>query len=96
MSNQMETIFNYNPTYKELKAIRFDSLSLCLKFGIDIKEELTPITYKKVISKENAYYDLACLFEFRENKDIANQYWSKLPEVYKTNGLGNDNLLIST
>jgi hypothetical protein len=92
----METIFNHNPTLKELNDIRFDSLSLCLKFGIDIKEELTPIIYRKVISQENAYYDLACLFEFRENKDIANKYWEKLPETYKTNGLGYDNSVIST
>ena len=92
----METIFNYSPTSQELINIRFDSLSLCLKFGIDIKEELTPIIYKKVISQQNAYYDLACLFEFRENKDLANQYWSKLPQAYKINGLGYDNSLIST
>ncbi len=91
----METIFNYGPTLKELKDIRFDSLSLCLKFGIDIKEELTPIIYKKVISQENAYYDLACLFEFRENKDIANQYWGKLPPSTKINGLGYDNSVIT-
>lgn len=64
----MESIFNYNPTLEELKDIRFDSLSLCFKFGIDIEEELTPAIYKKQISQENAYYDLACLFEFRENK----------------------------
>lgn len=89
----METIFNYNPTPKELNDIRFDSLSLCLKFGIDIKEELTPAIYKNLISQENAYYDLACLFEFRGNKDKANQYWRKLPETHKTNGLGFDNYI---
>lgn len=92
----METIFNYSPTPKELSDIRFDSLSLCLKFGIDIKEELTPAIYEKLISQENAYYDLACLFEFRENKNKANQYWDKLPEPHKTKGLGYDNLETST
>lgn len=86
----LETIFNYNPTSQELSDIRFDSLSLCLKFGIDIKEELTPAIYKKLISQENAYYDLACLFEFRKNKNKANQYWGKLPKTHKTNGLGFD------
>jgi len=91
----METIFNYNPTLQELSDIRFDSLSLCLKFGINIKEELTPAIYKKLISQENAYYDLACLFEFRNNKEKANQYWRKLPEAHKTKGLGYDNLEIS-
>ncbi|MFV8335202.1 hypothetical protein ACNQF7_03835 [Flavobacterium sp. RSP29] len=91
----METIFNHNPTPKELNDIRFDSLSLCLKFGIDIKEELTPAIYTKLISQENAYYDLACLFEFRVNKNKANQYWSKLPETHRIKGLGCDNLEIT-
>jgi hypothetical protein len=70
----VETIFNHNPTVQELNNIRFDSLSLCLKFGIEIKDELTPAIYKKLISQENAYYDLACLFEFRKDKNKANQY----------------------
>jgi hypothetical protein len=51
----VETIFNHNPTVQELNNIRFDSLSLCLKFGIEIKDELTPAIYKKLISQENAY-----------------------------------------
>ncbi|REG93010.1 hypothetical protein [Flavobacterium aquicola] len=89
----METIFNYNPSLQELSDIRFDSLSLCLKFAIDIEEELTPAIYKKLISQENAYYDLACLFEFRGDEDKANEYWSKLPENHKTNGLGLDNYI---
>lgn len=87
----METIFNYSPTSQELINIRFDSLSLCLKFGIEIREELTPAMYKKLISQENAYYDLACLFEFRQDKEKANKYWKKLPEINRINGLGFDN-----
>ena len=87
----METIFNHNPTPRELSDIRFDSLSLCLKFGIDIKEELTPAIYKKLISQESAYYDLACLFEFRQDKEKANKYWKKLPKINRINGLGFDN-----
>jgi hypothetical protein len=83
-----ENYINYYPTPKELNDIRFDTLSLCLKFGIDIKDELTPAIYKKLISQENAYYDLACLFEFRKNK--ANQYWEKLSKTHKTKGLGFD------
>lgn len=91
----METIFNHNSTIKELNDVRFDSLSLCLKFGIDIKEQLTPVIYKNLVSRENSNYDLACLFEFKENKEKANQYWSKLPEAHKTKDLGYDNLGIS-
>lgn len=95
MSNKivnMETIFNYNPTQKELNEIRFDSLSLCLKFGVDISEKLTPRLYIKLITQQNAYYDLACLFEFRNNLLKANEYWDKLPKGYKLNGLGFDNI----
>lgn len=90
----METIFNYDPTPQELIGIRFDSLSLCLKFGIDIKDELTPTIYINLVSQENAYYDLACLFESRKNKKKADFYWSKLPETYKTVGLGFDNEIL--
>jgi hypothetical protein len=89
----METIFDYNPTTQELNDIRFDALSLCLKFGIEIKDELTPAIYKKMISQKNAYYDLAVLFEFRKNDNKANQYWEKLPKTYKINGLGFDNYI---
>lgn len=90
----METIFDYNPTTQELNDIRFDALSLCLKFGIELKEELTPETYKNLISQENAYYDLAVLFEFRENQVKANEYWQKLPKEVNEYGLGFDNLEI--
>lgn len=79
----METIFNYNPTSPELSGIRFAALSLCLKFDIETKEELTPALYKKLISQKNAYYDLACLFEFRNEPTRANLYWNKLPKDYK-------------
>lgn len=85
----METIFDYNPTSQELIDIRFDALSLCLKFGIETTETLTPELYKKLVSQDNAYYDLACLFEFREDQKKADEYWSKLPEGFKS-GLGFD------
>lgn len=87
----LETIFDYNPTENELINIRFDSLSLCLKFGIDIAEQLTPELYTKVVTQQNAYYDLACLFEFRNEPKRANLYWEKLPSEDKINGLGFDN-----
>jgi hypothetical protein len=92
----METIFNYNPTPQELSDIRFDALSFCQKFGIDIPGELTRELYLELITQENAYYDLACLFEFRGDLETANKYWSKLPANLKYDGLGNDYALIST
>ena len=86
----METIFDYTPTECELNALRFDALSFTLKFGIELKEELTPESYKKHITKESAFYDLACLFEERGDIDKAELYWQQLPKVYKEYGLGYD------
>ncbi len=85
----METIFDYSPTVKELIDIRFDSFSMALKFGIEISEELTPEIYLSKISQVNAYYDLACLFEFRNDQAKADHYWSKLPSADK-DGWGYD------
>lgn len=89
----METIFDYSPTSKELIEIRFDSISMALKFGIEITGELTPEIYLSKISQENAYYDLACLFEFRNDQAKADLYWSKLPSASQ-DGLGFDNEII--
>lgn len=86
----METIFDFNPTAQELIDIRFDAFSLCLKFGIDTNKELTPELYKELVSQENAYYDIAVLFEFRNNQDKANEYWAKLPKELQSEGLGFD------
>jgi hypothetical protein len=86
----MITIFDYSPTSKELDDIRFDVLSLCLKFGIDTDKELTPEVYKELISQENAFYDLAVLFEIRGEKEKANEYWAKLPKEQESDGLGFD------
>jgi len=86
----METIFNFNPTPGELNDIRFDSFSMALKFGIETDKELTPELYKDLVSQENAYYDLAVLFEFRNDQKKANTYWQKLPKKLKSEGLGFD------
>ncbi|AOW09506.1 hypothetical protein [Flavobacterium gilvum] len=86
----MITIFDFNPTPQELIDIRFDALSLCQKFGIDTNKELTPELYKELVSQENAYYDLAVLFEFRNDQAKADEYWAKHPKSYQTDGLGFD------
>lgn len=91
----METIFNFSPTPQELNDIRFDAFSLCLKFGVETDKELTPELYKELISQENAHYDLAVLFEFRNDQTKANEYWKKLPKELKTDGLGFDCLEIA-
>lgn len=91
----METIFDYSPTPQELIDIRFDAFSLCLKFGIDTDKELTEELYKELISKDNANYDLACLFEFRGDQTKADEYWNKLPKSLQSDGLGFDCLNIA-
>lgn len=92
----MVTIFDFNPTPQELIDIRFDALSLCLKFGIDTDKELTPELYKELVTQQNAYYDLAVLFEFRGDTKTANEYWDKLPKEVKENGLGFDSVNIES
>jgi hypothetical protein len=91
----MRTIFDYNPTNQELNDIRFDSLSLCHKFGIDTDQELTPELYIKLVSQENAYYDLAVLFEFRNDQQKADEFWKMLPASLKNEALGFDSLEIA-
>jgi hypothetical protein len=86
----MITIFDHNPTDQELNDIRFDALSLCQKFGIDTDKELTPELYLELVSQENAYYDLAVLFEFRNDQAKANEFWAKLPKELQSEGLGYD------
>jgi len=63
----MISIFDFGPSQQELNDIRFDSLSLCQKFGIEIDKPLTPELYLELVSQQNAYYDLAILFEFRND-----------------------------
>lgn len=86
----MITVFDFNPTASELIDIQFDSHSLCLKFGIETDEKLTPELYKKLVNQEQSYYDLAILFEFRNDSKAADKYWSKVPSSWKENFLGSD------
>lgn len=90
----METIFDHNPTQQELNDLRFDALSFCQKFGIDLATELTKDLYLEHITQQNAYYDIACLFEFRGDLETAEKYWSKLPSHIRYDGLGNDYSII--
>lgn len=91
----MVSIFDYNITPQELKDIRFDSLSLCQKFGIEIDEPLTPELYLSLVSQQNAYYDLAILFEFREDQAKSDEFWSKLPEKLRYKYVGFDYQIVA-
>lgn len=86
----METIFDFNPTEQELIDIQFDAHSLCLKFGIETKKDLTPSLYKELVNQQQAHYDLALLFEFRNDSKKANEFWNKVPKEWKENLLGAD------
>jgi hypothetical protein len=70
----METIFDFSPTDEELESLRFTSLDFCLKFGIDIKEDLTPELYRKHITQKFAHYDLVLLFGLRKDTGNAEKY----------------------
>lgn len=89
----METIFNHNPTEKELISLRFDSFSFCLKFGIELKEELTPELYLKYITDKFAKYDIACLYEFRNDMKTAQKYWDMIPKKWQAYGLNYDHFM---
>jgi hypothetical protein len=86
----MITIFDFNPTTQELIDIQFDSHSLCLKFGIETDKNLTPELYKELINQQQSFYDLALLFEFRNDSKAASKYWEKVPKEWKENFLGVD------
>lgn len=87
----METIFDHNPTVKELAAIGIDSLTLTMRHGVNLSDPITEENYK--VSVEDTYFDLALLFEERNQKDRANAYWEKIPKRHREYLLGFDNLL---
>ncbi len=86
----MISIFDFEPSQQELKNIRFDSLSLCQKFGIEIDKPLTPELYLELVSQQNAYYDLAILFEYRNDQVKSDEFWAKLPKKLRHKYLGFD------
>jgi len=68
---------------------------MILKFGLEVEGDLTPEVYKNTITQDYAYYDLAVLFEIREDQQKADEFWDKLPLSYKMEGLGGDYVLVS-
>ena len=71
----METIFDHNPTDLELDLLRFTPFDFFLKFNIDVGVNLTPEIYKKKITEKFAYYDLALLYDLREDETKAKKYY---------------------
>ncbi len=76
----METIFDFNPTEKELQELMI----------LNIDKKL----YLQTRTKEGVLYDLALLFEER-NSDKSLKYWAKIPKRYTTYmGQFTDNIMI--
>ncbi|OJV50523.1 MAG: hypothetical protein BGO31_14265 [Bacteroidetes bacterium 43-16] len=84
----METIFDFNPTGNELKAIGIDSLNLSMRHGVEVSDPITDNNYK--VSQEDAYFDIALLLEYRNDKDRAAEYWAMIPDRHSEYLLGFD------
>lgn len=89
----METIFDYNPTQKELEEIGINYIGLAIRHGVDIADPVTPESYKKV-SQDDAYFDLGLLFECRNENRKSKEYFSKTPDRHQQYLLGFDDVAI--
>ncbi|MBS1746038.1 MAG: hypothetical protein JST21_07710 [Bacteroidetes bacterium] len=90
----METIFDYNPTSSELDEIGINSITLMLRHGIDIPKPVSKDAYIDAVSQDDAYFDLALLFELRGLQKQANKYWAKIPDRHQQYLFGFDDLTI--
>lgn len=90
----MENIFDFNPSSAELKDIAFNPTTMYLRCG---KEDtiFDKDFYLSNILPNWAIFDLALLFESREEQSTADQYWSQIPELAEEYLLGKDYELIS-
>jgi hypothetical protein len=86
----METIYDHNPTASELEAIGIDSVSLSIRHGVSIADPVTKNTYTAAVTTEDAYFDLALLFQHRNDQKTANAYSSKVPDRMQQYELGYD------
>ena len=84
-----KTIFDFNPTEKELSDIGFGGFTTYLSTGIS--EGLTKEQYIEKIPEDRALFDIAILHEIRGEKDKANEFWAQIPQLYKEYLLGFDN-----
>jgi len=90
----METIFDYNPTASELKAIGIDYISMTLRHGLNLPDPVSKDVYQAAITQDAAYLDLALLFEHRADQEQADAYWQKIPALQEQYLLGFDELAI--
>lgn len=77
----MKTIFDYNPTDKELKELfGFDRKTDSMAYGFSIFP-LPNKDYEKENDDEGRLLDLAKLFEYRGQTNEAAEIWAKIPDV---------------
>lgn len=88
----METIFDHNPTAKELGEIGIDSLTMRLRHGVELSDPISKSNYN--VSKEDSLFDLSLLMEVRGEKKKADAYWAKIQDRYREYLLGFDDVPI--
>lgn len=74
----MKTIFDYNPTSDELKAIGFDSFVTAGALGYT--GAMTKDIYMQKVPQDKAIFDTALLLEHRDQD--ASELWAQIPELY--------------
>lgn len=77
----MKTIFDYEPSDKELKELfGFDNEADTMAYGFSIFP-LPNKDYDRENDDEGKLLDLAKLFEYRGQKEQAAEIWAKIPDV---------------
>ena len=74
----MKTVFDYKPTTDELDDIGFNSFVTLAALGVT--GDMTHDKYVENVSEDKAIFDIALLFELR-NQD-ASVFWTQIPQLY--------------
>ena len=91
----METIFNFNPSDKELSELfAYDKKAGTLNPGFSVVPVLKE-DYQSSVSENEAIMDIAQLLEYR-NDTQAKEYWQRIPEIERQYRGGFDNQLTTS
>lgn len=92
----METIFDHNPTRKELKELfNFDEKSNSMAHGFSIVR-LKNEDYEKESTPESRLLDIALLLDYRGLTTEADNVWRRIPDIALQYKMGKDYLQIPT
>lgn len=87
----MKTIFDFNPTEIELKELfGFNTETDSMSYGFSIIPQPNS-EYSTTTSTEEKILDIALLLELRGEQKVANEFWSKIPDVARQYRHGFDN-----